>query len=110
MNMIISKFCAKLMLSKNTLVKTCANFMRHSSGSPISNSVSTICSKFSVERERLFDCCNIFDSFDDASSNSDDRMVAFVISELLDCRDGTQILPNYTLPDIDEMIQALCEH
>ena len=106
----ISKFCAKLMLSKNTLVKTCANFMRHSSGSPISNSVSTICSKFSVERERLFDCCNIFDSFDDAISNSDDRMVAFVISELLDCRDGTQILPNYTLPDIDEMIQALCEH
>lgn len=105
----ISKFCARLMLSKNTLVKTCANFMMYSSGSPISNSVSMICFKFSLERERLFDCCNIFDSVDD-SSNSDDKMVASTISEILDCRDGMQILQNFTLSEIDEMIEALCEH
>ena len=85
------------------------------SGSPISNSISLLCAKYSLQRENLhvfggLHVLNHANVNDNDNNNNNDLLIANTISELLDCRDGIQFINNFVPSEIDEVIKILCEH
>ena len=104
MNRIVKHF-SNLCQSNNSLIRVCAHSVQRASGSGLSNSISTICSKFSCSRDNMINV-----KLHSQEYLSDETIsISLSITELLDCLDDANCyIDGFSKEDVNIFLSCLC--